>query len=307
MIVPANNTHGPRLLDLFFEHYYPRKLRATSKKNTRLFSVSLSQFARFLNHTPLTSHLTDEILENFCYWVVESGRSPYTANCYRSKLVALWNHLARLRIVEKFPTMVKLKEPHRIPRAWSPDQLSILFQACQDQTGKIGNAPAALWWHALHAVIWDTGERISATLSLKWDELAWDTRVIVSKAENRKGGKEDKAFKLHKDTIAILRKLRQHSTGQRIFQANWCEGTVYNRYRRLLEGAGLPSDRNHKFHCLRRSVASYFEAAGGDATKLLGHSARRVTERSYLDPTITETKHACEMLFRPAAPKPGPK
>lgn len=198
MIALASDGPPAPLLDLFFQHYYPRKLRATSKENTRLYSVSLGQFARFLNHTPLTSHLTDEILEDFCYWVVESGRSPYTANCYRSKLVALWNHLARLRLVEKFPTMVKLKEPHRIPRAWSPDQLSRLFRACQDQTGRIGNAPAALWWHALHAVIWDTGERISAVLALEWDDLAWDTRDIVSRAENRKGGTADKAFRLHR-------------------------------------------------------------------------------------------------------------
>lgn len=307
MIAPANDGNGERtpLIDLFFKHYYPRKLRATSKKNTRLFGIALNQFARFLNHTPLVCHLDDDTLQDFCYWVVERGCSPYTANCYRSKLIALWNHLARLRLVDKFPTVAKLKEPHRIPRAWTPDQLTKLFRACEEQTGRICNVPAALWWHALHALIWDTGERITATLLLSWDDLAWDTRVIVSRAENRKGGKADQAFKLHPDTVQALTKLREFSTGDLLFPVDFSVSTIYNRYRRLLANAGLPTDRNHKFHCLRRSVASYFEAAGGDATKLLGHSARRVTEKSYLDPTITQTLHASDLLFRPQKPKAG--
>lgn len=303
MIDFAREGEKKRLIDLFFDHYRPRKLRATSKKNTKLYSVSLNQFARFLNHTPLTTDLTDETIEDFCHWVVESGRSPYTANCYRSKLVALWNFLAKKRFVEQFPTNVKLAEPHRIPRAWTVGQLSTLFRACDQQTGKIANAPAALWWQALHSLIWDTGERISATLALEWDDLAWDTGDIVSKAENRKGKKTDKAFRLHPDTIVVLRGLREFVRGPKILEIDFTIFTVWNRYRKLLAEAGLPTDRNHKFHCMRRSVASYFEAAGGDATKLLGHSSRRVTERSYLDPMIVEQRHASEILFRPATPR----
>lgn len=105
--------------------------------------------------------------------------------------------------------------------------------------------------------------------------------------------------------MKILKNLRGYSRGGLIFEADFCPATIYNRYRKILEEAGLPTDRNHKFHCLRRSVASYFEAVGGDATKLLGHSTRRVTEKSYLDPTITETKHASDLLFRPNPPKSG--
>lgn len=288
------------LIDLFFQHYKPKQLRATTKKNATLFGIAINQFARYLNHTPTISHLNDDDVEGFCFWCIEElGLSPYTANCYRSKIIALWNFLARKRLVEQYPTVGKMKEPHRIPRAWTMGQLATLFQACSELTGRMGRIPSALWWHAIHAVIWDTGERISAVLSLAWDDLAWDTRFIVSRAENRKGKTEDKAFLLHPDTIIVLRKLREHSTGSTIFPVDCTLATVYNRYKRLLERAGLPSDRTCKFHRMRRSVASYFEAAGGDATKLLGHSARRVTDKSYLDPTITETKQASDLLFRP--------
>lgn len=289
------------LLDMFFQHYQPRRLRGTSKKNTKLFEVAFNRFARYLNHTPLTSHLTDETIEDFCFWLIDSEYlSPYTANCYRAKLIALWNHLAKLRIVEKFPTSKKIKEPRRIPRAWTKAQIDALFAAFGTLKGSIGNCPADLWWRAIHAVFWDTAERISATLELRWNDLAFDTGMIVSKAENRKGKTEDKAFKLHPETLTLLKSLRNHSRGEKIFEYDCSIGTIYNQYKRLLKAADLPADRHHKFHCMRRSVASYFEVAGGNSTKLLGHSGRQVTERSYLDPTIIEQEHAADKLFRPS-------
>jgi integrase len=75
-------------------------------------------------------------------------------------------------------------------------------------------------------------------------------------------------------------------------------GTLYHRYKGILRNADLPYDRSHKFHCLRRSTASYFEACGHDATKLLGHSSRKVTLR-YLDPRIVGQTNASDVLFRP--------
>lgn len=40
------------------------------------------------------------------------------------------------------------------------------------------------------------------------------------------------------------------------------------------------------------------EAAGGNATELLGHSSRKVTRQSYLDPRITGPPAAVDLLFR---------
>ena len=63
---------------------------------------------------------------------------------------------------------------------------------------------------------------------------------------------------------------------------------------------GLPSDRRHKFHAMRRTVASFYEAAGGNATELLGHSTRDVTRTHYLDPRVVgQGVNACDVLFRP--------
>jgi integrase len=74
-----------------------------------------------------------------------------------------------------------------------------------------------------------------------------------------------------------------------VFALPWARGhksgTFYRRYTMLLERAGLPTGRRWKPQCLRRTFATFLEAAGGDATEALDHSSRRVTKQSYLDPT----------------------
>ena len=59
-----------------------------------------------------------------------------------------------------------------------------------------------------------------------------------------------------------------------------------------------PATRRDKFHKIRRTVASYFKKAGGDATELLGHSGPEVT-KAYIDKTIVGKVHASDLLFRP--------
>ena len=53
---------------------------------------------------------------------------------------------------------------------------------------------------------------------------------------------------------------------------------IWKIYGKILEAAGLPNNRRTKLHKIRRTVATYYEAAGGNATQLLGHSSRKITE-----------------------------
>lgn len=63
---------------------------------------------------------------------------------------------------------------------------------------------------------------------------------------------------------------------------------------KLRGGGTSPTDRPAP-----QSAASYFEAAGGSAQKLLGHSDSRVTKRHYLAPRIVKPPQASDLLFRP--------
>ena len=97
----------------------------------------------------------------------------------------------------------------------------------------------------------------------------------------------------------------QRGIDQPIFPWPFCPTHIYYHYKRILRRAGLPTDRDCHFHRIRKSVASWYEAAGGNVTELLDHSARRVT-RAYLDPRIVTHQQAADVLFRPLRPlKPG--
>jgi integrase len=111
---------------------------------------------------------------------------------------------------------------------------------------------------------------------------------------------EDKLIRLGDDTQAALDRIRQPRR-KLLFPWRRTPNTLYYHYGQLLRRAGLPDDGRCKFHRMRRSVASYYESAGGNATELLGHTSRRTTQ-GYLDPRIVTTTQPCDVLDRLMCP-----
>lgn len=200
-------------------------------------------------------------------------------------------------MVVEWPDVKPDVEPERVPRAWTVDQVARLLAACDAEPGELSGVPAGIWWRGLHLVAWDTGERIGAIRDLLWHHLDLYGRHVLVPAELRKGKRRDRLYKIAPDTVAVLSEMRSPPR-EKIFPWPYCRTYLWDRYDRILRRAGLPTDRTAKFHCLRRSVASHYEAAGGNATELLGHSTRSVT-LAYLDPRIVPSKHAVDLLFRP--------
>jgi integrase len=226
------------------------------------------------------------------------GRSIPTVNSVRAKLVALWSFLARKAIVPTYPDVPKWIEPECVPIAWLPHELSRLFAACQSQQGWVCSIPAGEWWTGLHSFLYDTGERLGATLALEWRDVDLGGRWVRVRAETRKGKRKGMTFRLHEDTAAIISDWPQYGN-RKVFAWHKSRETLWLHYERILAAAKLPVDRWHKFHAMRKTHASFAEAAGLDASRLLGHSDRRVTEASYLDLRICGKAPACDVLFRP--------
>lgn len=108
-------------------------------------------------------------------------------------------------------------------------------------------------------------------------------------------------YRLPYDSIESLRAISRPRRSL-LFPWPYNPTYIYDHYKKLLEAAGLPTDRKSKFHRMRKSTASHFEAAGGNATKLLDHTSRRVTE-NYLDPRITGGQNTSDLLFKPHKPE----
>lgn len=290
------------LLDFFTNYFRPLFLRGRSSRTIDLYLISIRSFARFLGREPRVSDLTDDTVNRFLCHFRELPRSPATVNKERANLTALWRFGCRKQFLTVWPDVPRDVMPEVVPIAWLPDELDKLFAQARKMTGWIGGVPAANWWTALLLVCWDTGERITAILSLRWADIDLSEGWAVAPAGSRKGGRSDEAYRLHPDTVIALTAIRYPARTE-VFPWPHHPTYIWQRYERLLKMAGLPADRRSKFHRIRRSVGSYIKAAGGDATETLRHRDSRVTRR-YLDPRICGPKQAVDFLFRPHGSEP---
>jgi integrase len=280
-----------RLLDLAAEY---ATLTRPTENTQRLHGIAVLNFSRTLLRPAEIADLTEDNLARHTTRRMQEGRAMATIAGEQCKLLALWRFACRQGYLTRWPTMAPVKVPDRVPRAWTQGELVKLFAALEN-AGPVGSLKGSLWWRALFLVLWDTGERISAVLAVQWQWVDLDGQTIYIPAEVRKGGHGDRLYPIAEDTAKAIAALpRQYKPFFHPFHA----ATLYNRLKRLMKDAGLPSDRRSMFHRMRRSTASHYEAAGGNATELLGHTSRKVT-RVYLDPRITRPANAVDKLFRP--------
>jgi len=285
-------------LDVFFRDYFsPLFLRSRSDNTRRLYCTSIRTFSRWLQRPAVLQDLNDTTVNRFLDYFRHLPRSPFSVNKERANLLAMWRFACRKKLLDEWPDVLPEVEPERVPQAWTASEIARLLGACEREPGTIGEVPAAAWWRALHLVCWDTGERIGAVRDLEWPHADLEAGFMLVPAELRKGKRRDRLYKLASDTIAALQAIRQ-PVREKIFPWPYSPTYLWRRYARLLDRAHLPRDRHCKFHRIRRSVATHYEAAGGNATELLGHSSRSVT-LAYLDPRIVPKQHAVDLLFRP--------
>lgn len=285
-------------LSVALEFYFRHNPRIRCEQTRRQYRFALNDFSLGFDRHPTIADLTDDAVAEMMGRLTARGLAQKTINERRGRINCFWSWLAKRGVVTLWPTIPRIPEPVRTPRAWTANDLQRLFGAFAMVKGRVGNVPASLWWRSLHLVSWDTGERITALLSCRWEYLA-DGWLLVP-AEVRKGKRKDAAYRLAEDTLACMEALRTFARGPEIWPWPYSRDYIWIRYREIRRRAGLPVDRRSSFHRMRRSVASHLEAAGGDATAALGHESRRIT-MSYLDPLIVKPPQATDRLFRPEA------
>lgn len=298
---------GPSyLLAKFYDQLYePMALRTRRPNTKRLYVTTIQKFSECLGREANLDDFTDEQVTAFAAWRREKGLSKNSINKDLFNLLAIWRWANRRGYVETWPN-IEMEKPAKVtPEAWSREELARLFKAASEVSGRLSGVPASAWWTTLLLVLWDTGERINAVVSLKWDRIDFDGRWVRFDAEYRKGGRSDNLRKLSPQTTEALGSLKRWQESAETYSSIgkvfvWPHGAthIYYQFGKVLEAAGLPNDGRSKFHRLRRSVASHYEAAGGNATELLGHTKREVT-KAYLDPRIVGRVEAIDLLFRP--------
>jgi integrase len=284
------------LWDICQREYFTRNLRVRSPITRMRYLYAIRDFGAFLKRPATLDDLDDDTLTEWLTWLVDvRGLAARSANGEADRVRAVWNWLAKRGRVSRFPTFGKLAEEARNPVAWSPDELRALFTAAGKMPGMVGPFKASVWWEAWLAWLWNTGERLSASLDMRWEHVDLAKGVAVLPPSIRKGQRKGAVYHLWPDTCAMLARL-QRTSGE-VFYWNRTVFTYFLHYSKLLKLAELPTGRNRKTHAMRVSHATWLVVAGGDATRSLKHSNPATTAKHYLDERFTAPR--CDLLFRP--------
>ena len=294
-----------RLLDFFSEYYEPLRLLGRSPETGKQYRLAIVNFCGYLGRSPVLSDLLDRELAKLAGWLLSRGRSAATVNKTLRHLRALWRFAHAERFVESLPRTSNVPEPKRVPVAWTVDEIGRLLRGCDGESGKIGPLPARRFWRALILFTYDTGVRKNATLHLTPVHVELTRRTALIPAELQKQ-RTDQIVRYSAECAKILSEILSVAPDRRwLFPwpydrfagRTWC--ALDRRFKRICKRAGL--DTMHGlFHRLRRSRATYGElVAPGSATRDLGHSARWLTERHYIDPRLLPPSDVVDRLPRP--------
>jgi integrase len=266
--------------------YLAQNVRVTTVTTRKHYEICVKQFSEYLGRTATLGDLNDQSLAGFMRWLVERVRAV-TANQRRHYLVAFWRWCADTGLTDVRPTVGDFPEPEVDKTCWTMDQLSRLLKTCEnfDRPISRGRIPGGRFWRAWHLVQWDTGERTGAMLSIRWDWVDSQRKLLTIPAHVRKGKRKHMKYYLSDAAMVALHDIKEP---RRELVFPMPQVNFYYWYKQFLKRAQLPCGRRDMPQKMRRSHASYLERCNGDATKSLRHSSRAVTEKYYLDESVSE-------------------
>jgi integrase len=277
------------------EHYLPSRLAMRSRSAYQL-RLLVRDFERFAGPVPLC-RVTDELVTAWLRWLLARGLSPATANTRRRGINTLRLWAWRQGFVDAPPRWVpRLREPHRVPAAWTVEEISALLRTARRWPGRIGEHAAADWWYALILCIYWTGVRIGDVMAARAGSVDWRAGVWTCLAT--KTGHEQR-YRLHPTCLAALCKLRQPDAQRPLFFWPYSYGHLFVAFRAIVCHAGVRYDGQPRqlFHRLRRTCLSYCWAIDPAlAQRQAGHFSAATTWRFYVDPTLTGERSAADVL-----------
>ena len=267
--------------------YRPIRLAGCAKGTDAEYQGVLSHWNRLVGlDVDAPGGIGPQVLPRFL-GAIAGRMSPATANKVLRHIMALLRYAKELDILKgDVPKRPKLKEPRRLPEAWTVDEVQLILAEAIREPGSIDGVPANRWWYSILLTIYYCGGRISAVRKTVPEDFLFGQRAIILRSEHQKQN-ADQYLHLPDQVVAAVAAL--HCDGRKlIWPWPFHSTTLYSRFRAILQRAGVRYGQGHGglFHKLRRTHASYLAAGGGDPTYSLGHSSARVTRDSYLDPRI---------------------
>lgn len=285
------------------EKYCAENPQVKSSETIRLLKSSVRQYCAYLERPAEVADLAEKTLTSFIRHRRQAGKAESTIEREAAKMMTLWRFAAMEGMIQ--PPKIRVEKAQvDTPVCFLRGELRRLFREMKKYDRTIGGVSGDVFLLALLSTIWDTAERIGAMRAIdriEFDVKAgrwwWPKRGWVTIRYRKRRGKT-LVRPLRWSTVCHVRRLLAATDAKHPF-AIVDRSTLYGHLDRVLERAGLPVDRKHKFHCVRRSHASYLKRAGGDVQQSLDHSDPQTAALRYLDPRVTQRKHGVDYLFNP--------
>jgi len=289
----------------------------------------------------MLADMSPELITGSMAWCLQLGNSKPTANKIRRSLVAIWEHAKeRGYLPDRPPKIGSFKEPKRDPEAWWDWEFEKMLQSACRLTGQLqtksgGKIPRGEFAEALLRVVYNSGSRISAAMSIRRDWIDLRSKRLVIVADVQKDA-EDQTVALLPSTVAALERLMEYDWEtisdlwpydcnvdawpaldyllRKIIVVAGLRGST--ELREAVERGYFPRtefDRDLKaevtkavdtkrlWHCIRRTFATMITAKSSieTAREMLGHSSIEVTKR-YVDRSKLGEKSQADLLSDPA-------
>lgn len=298
-------------------------LKGLSRKTMKSYEATLKLFSKFIDEEfqiMKISDIKDKHIKDYIKFTKQRGKYSYvsddksvvlnnpsvrkdfgktvsasTINNYIRNLKVFFNWLFENRIIKSSPMdKIEFIKVKRKPKDNISDGDFIALIKAIDVTKYYEYRD-----YVVIQLIMDTGMRLGETLSLTIDDVDIDRRAILIPAEITKGKKERYVF--FSNTMAgMLRRWLQNKdryidNDQLLFPTT--RGSKLGiphferNFRIYKDRAGL--SQNVTPHSLRNNFAKRCLMSGMDIytlSRILGHSSVTVTEKAYLDLTVTDIR-----------------
>ena len=259
----------PIVADFLREIYIPLRMLGKKSGSHKMYRYQVAAFSRLLGRPALLSDLSDTQIARALSLRVAEGAAPATVNDLRAVLCAVANFAWRRGLLDVPPEVPTLPMDEPETTAYSTEQVASILAACADRAD----------WQCLVLLLWFTGLRIGAMLSLRCEDCRLPVVMIRARAQKQK---RSQAFILPNDACQAVERIMPPPR-----ELLFCIAPIKRlraTFGQILAAAGLPHGPRDKFARLRRSCAQACHAAGGNATLHLGHSSAAITVRHYLGP-----------------------
>ena len=305
-----------KLIDLFENLYRPLRLRGRSPRTSKLYGCVIRAFGRWLGRDPELRDLDELVLARYLEHRATQV-ALLTVERERSGLMALASLAWERRLIETKPTCPPGAIPDRVPQAWSIAELQAVMAAAADpatyREGLSGRRPLfevplsatqsattsaemkARFFTALLPALYESGERVGAMLEARIED--YHRPHLVVRAEARKGRKRDRVYRFTDATCDLIESAIGGRTEGYVFVWSMTRTYLFTCFGKAVKAAGLNTRKRLRFHQIRRTAASHYAAAGGDAVEMLDHSSPKITKRWYLDPRLADRgARPCDIL-----------